>query len=353
MKRLQKIFLLLGITAAGVALLLCRSAVTAAVSNALTLCGRVLIPSLFPFMALSAFALRADAFHAAERLLSPLMQKCFRLPGRCFSAVFFGFIGGYPVGANMIAELYEAGEITQNEAKRLFSFCVNAGPAFVVSAAGGMMLGSEKAGTVMLLAIFCSSSAVGLLSSLFAEKKTQARFSVRRTPQDVGSALTQSVASAMSGILSVCAWVILFSVITGIARPFIKNETASLLFDTFSEVTAGVPAAYTLGGVPLTAAAISFGGVCILCQLFPLMKKCGVKVSEYLGCRMVNSVLTYFVTKLLLRFVEIPVSVSSSVSAALWSNSAPAAAALLLMGSALILEINRNLPIREGELSRL
>lgn len=353
MKRLQKILVLLGITAAGLALLLCRSAVTSAVSNALTLCGNVLIPSLFPFMALSAFALRADAFHAAERILSPMMRKCFKLPGCCFSVVFFGFIGGYPVGANMIAELYEAGEITQNEAKRLFSFCVNAGPAFVVSAAGGAMLGSEKAGMLMLLAIFCSSLAVGLLSSLFAGKKPQDCSDVRKTTKEAGNALTQAVASAMSGILSVCAWVILFSVIAGIARPFIKNETASLLFDAFSEVTAGVPAAYTLGGVPLTAATISFGGVCILCQLFPSMKKCGVKGTEYLGCRMVNSVLTYFVTKLLLRFVEIPVSVSSSVSAALWSNSAPAAAALLLMGGALILEINRNLPIRETETSRL
>lgn len=353
MKRLQRILLLPGITAAGLALLFCRPAVTSAVSNALTLCGNVLIPSLFPFMALSAFALRVDAFHAAERLLSPLMQKCFRLPGRCFSVVFFGFIGGYPVGANMIAELYEYGEITRNEAKRLFSFCVNAGPAFVVSAAGGMMLGSEKAGMVMLLAIFCSSLAVGLFSSLFAEKMSRERSVGRKTPQDAGNALTQSVASALSGILSVCAWVILFSVISGIVRPLIRNETVALLFDAFSEVTAGIPAAYTLGGVPLTAAAISFGGICILCQLFPSMKKCGVKGTEYLVCRIVNSVLTYFVTKLLLRFVEIPVSVSSAVSAELWSNSAPAAAALLLMGSVLILEINRNLPIREREPSRL
>lgn len=353
MKRLQKILLLLGITAAGAALLFCRSAVTSAVSNALTLCGNVLIPSLFPFMALSAFALRTDAFHAAEKLLSPLMRKCFRLPGRCFPAVFFGFIGGYPVGATMIAELYESGEITRNEAKRLSAFCVNAGPAFVVSAAGGAMLGSEKAGMVMLLAIFCSSTAVGLLSSLFAGKKLQDYSGVSKTPQDAGSALTQSVASSLSGILSVCAWVILFSVISGIVRPLLKNETAALLFDAFSEVTAGVPAAFTLGGVPLTAAAISFGGVCIQCQVFPFMKKCGVKGTEYLGCRIVNSVLTYFVTKLLLRFVEIPVSASSSVSAALWSNSAPAAAALLLMGGALILEMRRNLPIREREASHL
>ena len=60
-------------------------------------------------------------------------------------------IGGFPIGAKMTAELYCDGRLTENQAQRLNMFCMNAGPAFTVTAVGVSMLSSRRACGVLPL----------------------------------------------------------------------------------------------------------------------------------------------------------------------------------------------------------
>ena len=340
MRKFKMIFALTAIVAVGTGLLLCREEVTQTVGNGLSVCGEILIPSLFPFMVLSSFALASGVFTKMGRRFSFVMNKLFRLPGVCFSAVFFGFIGGYPVGARIIAELYESGYITQEQSRRLFAFCVNAGPAFIVTAAGGMMIGSQKAGYVMLASTVFSSVIVGIIYSRFSQNEIHEPGSSLTGFPGFSDALTSSVVSSTSGMLSVCAWVLVFSALSGLIRPLIHNETIDLIFDALSEVTSGVPAAVQTGGIPFAAAAISFGGICVMCQLIPSMRKCGIKLYEHIIFRIINGALSYLITWTILQFVDVPVSAGAFHAVTLWSYSAPSAAALLMMCAVLILEMS-------------
>lgn len=323
----------------GILLLVKRVEITEEVSAGLTVCGNVLIPSLFPFMMLSSFAVKSNVFGSINRFAGPFMKKIFGLSGECFSCLFFGFIGGYPVGASIVSALYEQKKITEKDARHMLSFCVNAGPAFVVTAAGEMILGSEKAGIVMLVSVCFSSVITGIVYGFF-KRKTEYEKIIISEKNNLSQALVDSAFSSSKSIISVCTWVLIFSAMSGIVKSFIKNETVLLLYLAFSEVTNGIESAAKLGGIPLVSAAVSFGGLCVMCQLLPVIKKCGVKAYEYLAFRIVNAVLSFFTAKFILLFVYVPIDVFANIETQLWSYTAPSSALLLIMCAVLIFDIS-------------
>lgn len=342
MKRKDKFFnitVLMFVICIGILLLVMRIQIANEISNGLAVCGEVLIPSLFPFMMLSSFAVKSGVFSSLNRVVSPLTQKIFGLSGECFSALFFGFIGGYPVGASIVSELYEQGGITKKDSKHMLSFCVNAGPAFVVTAAGEMMLGSKTAGVVMLVSVCLASVVTGVVYTFF-KKKTEYGTIKKTENKNLSQALVDSAFASSKSMISVCTWVLVFSAFSGIIQSFIKNETVLLIYSAFSEVTTGIESAAKLGGISLVSAVISFGGICVMCQLLPTIKKCGVKAYEYLAFRIVNAVLSFFTAKIILLFVDVPIDVFSDAQTYLWSYTAPSSALLLIMCAVLIFDLS-------------
>lgn len=336
--RLKSFLLKLLVAVTGVMLIALREDVGEKISEALTLCADVLIPSLFPFMVLSSFALSLGIFEKNSRIMSFVMSKLFRLPSAAVSAVLFGFVGGYPVGARVILSLYEKGSISRDDARHLFAFCVNAGPAFIVSVAGGMIIGSVKAGYVMLFSVLLSSVIVGFVYARFKPKNNCAEPVAVISRADIADSLVSAVTGASTGILSVCAWVIAFVAFSAVVRYFINNCNILLLYESLSEVTSGLVSATKIGGIPFASACIAFGGVSVACQLLPAIKKCGIKVGEYLLFRIANSILSYIITSVMMKFVQISVPTLSQYQAQL--HFAPASAALLIMCAVLIFDLS-------------
>lgn len=336
-KKIKDSILCLFVLLLGMLLLSERTAVTQSISSALSMCSEILIPSLFPFMVLSSLAVKTGAFLRLGKIFSPLMKKIFALSGECFSCLFFGFTGGYPVGLNIISSLYEKGRISRNDVKHMAAFCVNAGPAFAVTAAGEMMLSSKKAGFVILASVCIASLITGIVYGLFKKKNEYGVYEKKREIQ-FSQALTEAVNSSSGGMLSICVWVIVFSAFSALVSLFVKNETLRLVYLAFSEVTSGIVAAAKLGGIELVSASIAFGGFCVMLQLLPYIKKCGMKAGEYLLFRTTNAVLSYFITKIILIFVEIPTDVFGSFYARPWSFTAPSSAVLLIMCAVLIFD---------------
>ena len=100
------------------------------------LCLRTVIPSLFPFFAVSSLLVSLGAADGAGRVLARPFRQLFRCGGAGCAALLLGLIGGYPVGARTAAALVRQGALTPQEGGRLLTFCNNAGPAFAVGVAG-------------------------------------------------------------------------------------------------------------------------------------------------------------------------------------------------------------------------
>ena len=109
-------------------------------SNGISYCLYTLVPSLFPFMVLSSFIIHSGISKFIGKLLQPVIQFLFYLPGSAGSVIIMSMIGGYPVGARGCMSLLEQGAITQKQAQRMLYFCVNAGPAFIISVVGSTLL---------------------------------------------------------------------------------------------------------------------------------------------------------------------------------------------------------------------
>ncbi|MBQ9647799.1 MAG: sporulation protein, partial [Oscillospiraceae bacterium] len=155
------LFLLLALFAA--ALLFFPAEASDAARQGLRLCFQTVLPSLFPFFVLSALVVASGAGDAFGRALEPVMRPLFYLSGAGASALALGLVGGYPVGARTVAELYRAGNLSKAEAERLLSFCNNAGPGFILGICGDAVFGSVRAGLYLYLVHVAAAVLTGVL----------------------------------------------------------------------------------------------------------------------------------------------------------------------------------------------
>ena len=268
------------------------------VRDGLTLCGTVVIPSLFPFFVLCTFVTRTGLSADLGRLLAPVTEKAFRLPGAAAGAILLGLCGGYPLGARMTSQLLERREVTQPQAERMCLFLVTAGPVFVTGTVGAGMLHSAAAGRLLLAAVTLGCLTLGLLLRFTDDAPTPVREIPRR--DGVAESLCAAVADGGKGMLSMCAWVILFS---GVCRACARLPAgAGTAAGYLLEVTGGCRLAIENGlPLPLIAGILGFGGLSVQCQILPYVTACGVKPSRFWAFRVLSGGLAAVYAAALLR----------------------------------------------------
>lgn len=265
------------------------------------MCGETVIASLFVFMIISETAYLSGVFSSGR--LSGKLMGLLRLPEEAFCCVLFAFIGGYPVGLRLIKKSYASGRISVEDARRMSSFCVNAGPGFIVNTVGAAVFGSVGAGVAVLVCTTLSSVCVAVAGALLAEKKKYKNHAAVADSEAYPDAFVNAVSSSVSGILSVCGWIILFSALRSVVEGWISGGKVEYTVRMLSEVTDGVSAAAELGGLPLCAAAVSFGGICVGMQVYPMLREMKIKLSYYFLTRTVCAVLSFIFACMAVRFV--------------------------------------------------
>lgn len=271
----------------------------------LTLCFNVIIPSLFPFFVLSSLLVELGLAAYLGRALEPVMRPLFRVNGACATAVALGFVGGYPVGACTALSLYEKGLCSKTEAERLLAFCNNSGPAFILGVVGAGVFASSRVGLLLYLVHALASLLVGLLFRFYGREEGSARRggthveSVRFT-----SAFTGSVTRSFQSTLSICAFVVFFSVVitllsrfgilaalahglSALCAPFGLTEAwASRLLTGLLEISSGVwslSGSGTLAGrVSMAAFILGWAGISVHCQVLSFLSDSGLSVRTYL-----------------------------------------------------------------------
>lgn len=314
------------------------------ISDGLLLCVNVIIPSLFPFIALAAFLNKSGLADNIGKVLSPTTRILFRLPGVTACTVLMGLIGGYPVGGKMIAALYEEEKITARQAHRLFCFCVNPGPAFAISAVGIAVLGNKKLGFLLFASLALSSLLTGIILGV-ADRKSPLlpTHTVRREKRGLIDAYVNSVADAAASIYGVCAWVVLFSCIIALLTPLHLIGWAQAFIACVLECSCGC-AMLPDQSLPLLAAVLGWGGISVQCQLLPYVLKTNMKPLHFILGRLLHALTAYGMAQLLLMLFPQPVQVLSGTVQTMpvfSSVSAPATVGLITMSGLLILDVDR------------
>lgn len=313
------------------------------IKSGLFLLGSNIIPSLFPFMVLSTYVAQCPFTSFLAQIGEKACLKIFKTNGYGVTAVILGLLGGYPIGAKTVAEFYESGRITKNEAERLFVWCINPGPAFVITSVGSFMLSSFTSGLILYASTLLSSLVMGFIMR-FLSDGTKTEYVSPPQKNNTG-AFVNSVAVGGEAMLSVCGWVLTFSGISALADIFITDPSSSLLIKAILEVTTGcVSAAAHRLTLPLVSAVLGFGGLAVIFQVGRYMYICGVQLKRLLCARLVNSALNAFfclqLTKLFPQSTEVFASVTVATETFTLSHSLTAAAVLIIMCIVLIFEVD-------------
>ncbi len=296
--------------------------------SGITLCLDLLIPSLFPFFVLSSLFIKTGLAALFARPLQHLMYPLFGVGGAGAAPLILGALGGYPVGARTIAQLRTEEGCTAGEAQRLALFCNNCGPAFLVSAVGVGIFGSEEVGFLLLAVNSLSAVLLGIGLHLLFGKAESKKTASHPSLQPLSSVFPDCVQSAFFSSLNVCAYVILFSVLTALADcsgilPALSHFFAALfggedslpLYRSFLigllELSTGSAALEPSAplALPLAAFILGWGGLSVHCQTMPFWQAVGIRPAPYLTAKLVQGLLSATLLVLLLPHVSLSLPV--------------------------------------------
>ena len=254
--------------------------------DGVVLCLRSVIPSLLPFFVLTALFQERAVPLRLGRQLAPVFRRCFRLSGAGGSVLLMGMVSGYPMGAAAASALYRSGGCGRDEARRLLVIANNCGPAYLLGILGGRVFG--RAGPALcLLGIHAAVTLwlALLLGALPGPPPQEAEDAP--TPVPLSAAFSSAVPRAGYGVLTVCAYVILFSV------PVRFLPEIPLLRGTV-ELTGGFAA--MSGFCPENAAIAAFllgwGGLSVCAQVLRYAREAGLSAAPYLTGRFLHGLVS-------------------------------------------------------------
>lgn len=313
------------------------------VKNGLYLLGNDLIPTLFPFMVLSSYISQSNLSKTLGKVLEKPFQKIFKTSGYGIVPFILGVFGGYPVGAKTLAEFYRSGKLTQNETERLFYWCINPSPAFVVTAVGTFMLGNTVSGVIIYASCILASLTIGFFCRFLSDGTKIA--TSKATDEGSKNIFVKSVSSGSEAMFSVCGWVLTFSALSSLCEALKMNDTTANLIKSVMEVTTGCKNAATANlPLPIIAAIIGFGGFAVICQVGVYTSICKVQTKLFICSRLITSALCTLYTSALLKLfpqaTDVFVTIEAGTSSFTLYHSIGATVILLIMCALLILEVD-------------
>lgn len=351
---LKYILFVFMVCAAGFTLLRFPDITGKAVTSAIFMCIKSVIPSLYPFMIVSSMLVGSLANAKIPSFLDKFTNLIFRQSGICLPIILLSQTGGFPVGATLINQLYKEKKITQNQSRRLLLFCINPGPAFVISYVGNFLLASKKAGVVIYLSVVASSLLLGFFTRFFADD-SQAEFIGKneiRTELSISDSFVKSVKRSTVSMAEICGWVIVFSCINAVADIQNISQDSKAFVSVLLEVTNACTVLCKRYPLPIIAGAIGWSGLCVHFQIMSTIINTKLKLKYFFIARIINSAFSVIICHIALKFIPIQIATAaiSSATAAATASSVPVSFGLIFMCIFLLAGEKENISGRKTKL---
>lgn len=236
--------------------------------SGLKICSSVIIPALFPFTVCSVFFQKSGGLLWLGNKLDKFTTKLLKLSGTEFSVIFLSLIGGYPIGAKIIDELYLKGDLDIISAKRLLKFSVNPSPAFFISVVGMNIFKSFSVGLILFVSNLLACFTLNYLFKSKNKPKYISRKSNTIQGENFSDCFVKSVISGAEITINICSFVTLFSAIAQILKTSPIGPIIYSYLCPFLEISFGISEISKLG-IPthFYGFLLSFGGISTICQV--------------------------------------------------------------------------------------
>lgn len=316
--RLYKTLTIICLTYMTAAMIIMPHKAISAAREALSLCGSVIVPSLFPFIFCAEMFISLGAASIVGKYLSPVMRPLFKLPGAASAAFVLGITSGYPIGAVCASSLYRNGDCTKEEAERVLAFCNNSGPMFIIGAVGSGMLKNHTLGLIIYIIHMLSAVLTGIILGIFSHsnKNSTRRLcsanydaSIKDSAANLGDAVSKSVNS----IIKVCGFVLVFAVFCATLP---ETNIKPYLYPFF-EITGGIDALLrnkNIYTIPLASAFLSFSGMSVLSQTATVVASSGLSLKTYVKGKLIQSFLSFIMTLGVIKVFPLYTSTFTSIT---------------------------------------
>ena len=284
--------------------------------NGIMVWATVVLPALLPFM---FFTKTLTELGVADILASKfkLFPKIFKVPSLAIYVFILSILSGYPVGAKIVADLYESGAISKEEAYKITTFTSNSGPMFILGSVGIGMLTSRKLGIIILISHILGALINGLIYRNHKEKNTEINKKIiEKNNLSIGDLMWNTVHS----VLIIGGFIALFFVIieiinnlnifSPISNLFSKifNCDANIftaIFNGIFEITRGCLDISKLGLSELISGTlctfiISFGGLATTMQALVFLKKFDMRFSFFIKQKITHAIFASVISFILL-----------------------------------------------------
>ncbi len=257
-----------------------------AVADALQLCIQVVVPSLFPLFVLSIL-LTSSLEGGNLSFLRPL-GNFVHISRQSDRLLLTGFLSGYPSGAQCVAQVCKAGNLSKKDAEKMLSFCSNAGPSFIFGITSTLFTSRSAPWLLWMIQI-----ASALLTGFLLNNSSP---SVSLPSSSKPITLAQALQTSIRALTSVCGWILLFRCLLAYLEkwlyPFLPIAIQAILTGML-ELTNGC---WFLHRIPseqlrfiLCAMFLAFGSICVLKQTQAVTH--GMNLSAYLIGKILQAVI--------------------------------------------------------------
>jgi len=273
------------------------------------LCGRVIIPSLFPFTVLVIFLIKNGILERLK-IIENITTSIFCLNYKEFSVLLLSFFGGFPISAKLLNDMVKRKEINPERAGVILCFTVNAGPAFIISAVGIGVFENQEIGLILFIAQILAS----LFLCFFARfdlKKNLSPKVYKTNYTNITDSFIEATSEASQTIIKISAFVIFFSFINSYILYFAKILPYLKIVSLFLEVTNSVN---LTKNIYIITFLLGFAGFCVWFQIFSIADLLKIKFFKFIIFRVLQGALSVLFTKCMLMVFKINVSVFSNIS---------------------------------------
>lgn len=306
--RIQKNALsIIGASALMILLILSASTARTAAAEGIELCLQVIIPSLFPFFVITTYLNKALLdFHIPG---SSVLRRFLRVPEGCEAMLIVGLLGGYPVGAQLVADAFDSKSISKRTAQILLGYFSNAGPAFLFGVAGSLF--SSMHITISLWIIHILSASITGYLLPHPQQENPVTFERKKC------SLAQAIQKGISVCATVCAWVILFKISMAYFEKLLPHSTNPVHYTIIMgslELSNGFILLQSLEceylRFVIASVFLAFGGICVILQTISVTEQIGLGL--YLPGKGIQTCLSFLLSMLispiLFPGVDIPTS---------------------------------------------
>lgn len=269
-----------------------------------------LVPTMLPFMILSGLLIRQHLTESFVKVFYPLFSP-FHFSKNGVYCIVTGFLCGFPMGARVIAELFQDNRLSKREATLLLAFCNNIGPAYYISFLLPMT-GLTVRGP--LFSFLFGMYGIPLLYGLFLSRKSDSsEFFVLSAFETHTESFLQSLdtamTSAIAGVTTLGGYMVFFNLLNLFPHSLFLltshplSELPSACINCVLEISSGIS---RIGSTaPLfVLLLLPFGGLSCIAQTASAIKNTTLSLKSYLLHKLNQTLLTavyYFLLFFFLR----------------------------------------------------